>query len=204
METTSPRVYAAIHATQKILSARGVDKNQKTTGGASYKFRGIDDLYNALAPALAESGLVILPRIINRECQDRQTKGGAVMQHVVLTVEYDLVAASDGSIHTVRSVGECFDSGDKATNKAMTAAFKYLCFELFCIPLTGSDDADATNYELESDFVDAVQIEILNDALAKREIPVADFCAIARINDLAELRSAKFAGALRHIKEMQK
>ncbi|MFS0844210.1 MAG: ERF family protein [Roseburia hominis] len=26
------------------------------------------------------------------------------------------------------------DSGDKATNKAMSVAFKYACFQVFCIP----------------------------------------------------------------------
>ncbi len=40
------------------------------------------------------------------------------------------------------------DSGDKATNKAMAVAFKYACFQTFCIPTESlMDDPDATTPE---------------------------------------------------------
>ena len=35
------------------------------------------------------------------------------------------------------------DSGDKASNKAMSAAFKYACFQTFCIPTEEMQDPDA-------------------------------------------------------------
>ena len=35
------------------------------------------------------------------------------------------------------------DSGDKASNKAMSAAFKYACFQTFCIPTEEMRDPDA-------------------------------------------------------------
>jgi hypothetical protein len=40
------------------------------------------------------------------------------------------------------------DSGDKATNKAMSAAFKYAAFQAFCIPTEGDNDADAHTPEV--------------------------------------------------------
>jgi hypothetical protein len=61
--------------------------------------------------------------------------------------EFDFVAASDGSKHTVKTYGEAMDSGDKATNKAMSAAYKYAAFQAFCIPTEGDNDADATTPE---------------------------------------------------------
>jgi hypothetical protein len=40
------------------------------------------------------------------------------------------------------------DSGDKASNKAMSAAYKYAAFQAFCIPTEGDNDADATTHEV--------------------------------------------------------
>lgn len=40
------------------------------------------------------------------------------------------------------------DSGDKATNKAMSAAFKYACMQAFCIPTEGDNDADSKTHEV--------------------------------------------------------
>jgi len=55
------------------------------------------------------------------------------------------VSCRDGSLHTVTMFGEAMDSADKATNKAMSAAYKYACLQAFCIPTEGMmPDADAT------------------------------------------------------------
>jgi hypothetical protein len=53
------------------------------------------------------------------------------------------VSADDGSIHVVRTMGEAMDSSDKATNKAMSAAYKYAALMTFAIPTEGDNDADA-------------------------------------------------------------
>ena len=39
------------------------------------------------------------------------------------------------------------DSGDKATNKAMSIAYKYACFQVFCIPTEEMKDPDAETHE---------------------------------------------------------
>ena len=57
--------------------------------------------------------------------------------------EFDFVSAEDGSKHIVKTFGEAMDSGDKATNKAMSAAYKYACFQAFSIPTESDNDADA-------------------------------------------------------------
>jgi hypothetical protein len=41
------------------------------------------------------------------------------------------------------------DMGDKATNKAMAIAYKYLCFQVFCIPTEEMTDPDAESLEGE-------------------------------------------------------
>jgi hypothetical protein len=144
-----PKVYAAIAEVMAELAKVGIGKNNKNTQ-QGYKFRGIDDVYNALAPLLAKTRLLILPRVLNRLVTERETKSGGVLFYVVLDVEFDLVSGVDGSKHTVRVAGEAMDSGDKATNKAMSAAYKYACMEVFCIPTEGDNDADANTHEVAS------------------------------------------------------
>lgn len=48
----------------------------------------------------------------------------------------------------MRTFGEAMDSADKATNKAMSAAYKYAALMAFAIPTEGDNDADATTYEV--------------------------------------------------------
>jgi hypothetical protein len=106
-------------------------------------------VYNALAPFLAKHGLCILPRVLNRESVERQSKAGGALFYITVEVEFDLVAA-DGSKHTIKTFGEAMDSGDKATNKAMSAAYKYACMQSFCIPTEGDNDADAQTHQVAS------------------------------------------------------
>ncbi len=135
-------VYRQIALVQGELARTGIGKESENTFDR-YKFRGIDAVYNALAPLLAKHGLCVLPRIIERDCQERVSRKGEPMFYVTVTAEFDFVAAEDGSVHTVRTYGEAMDRSDKATNKAMSAAYKYAAFMAFAIPTEGDNDADA-------------------------------------------------------------
>lgn len=142
------KVYQAINAVQAALSADGIGKNRKNTQGSGYMFRGIDDVYNALSPLLAKHALVIIPRMLARTCEERQSKVGGALFYVTVEAEFDFVSAEDGSKATARTFGEAMDSGDKATNKAMSAAYKYAAFQTFAIPTEGNADADAETHEV--------------------------------------------------------
>lgn len=139
---SAPAVYACIAKVSAELAHAGISKARKNQQ-QGYSFRGIDDVYNALAPILAKHGLVVLPRIISRTLTERESKSGGVLFNVVVEAEFDFVAAEDGSKHVARTFGEAMDSADKATNKAMSAAYKYAAFQAFCIPTEGDNDADA-------------------------------------------------------------
>lgn len=142
-------VYKAINKVQAALAKTGIGKDRTNTQGSGYKFRGIDDVYNAIAPLLAEHGLCILPRMVARQCEERLAKSGSALFYVTVEAEFDFVCAEDGSKHTVRTFGEAMDSGDKATNKAMSAAYKYAAFQAFAIPTEGDNDADAHTHEVK-------------------------------------------------------
>ena len=143
------KVYQAINAVQKALAKQGISKDRKNQQ-QGYNFRGIDDVYNVVSPLLAEHGLCILPRVLSRQCEERVGKNGGTLFYVTVEAEFDFVCAEDGSKHTIKTFGEAMDSGDKATNKAMSAAYKYAAFQAFAIPTEGDNDADAHTHEVAS------------------------------------------------------
>lgn len=146
-----PAVYAAIAAVMEDVGHEGIAKDRRNES-QKYSFRGIDDVYNALAPILAKHHLIIVPRVLSREKTERVSmkddgRGNvkeSVLFYVVVHVEFDIICATDGSKHVASTWGEAMDSGDKATNKAMSAAYKYMAMQTFCIPTEGDNDADAS------------------------------------------------------------
>jgi len=140
-------VYKTINAVQADLAKAGIGKDSENTFD-HYKFRGIDAVYNALSPLLAKHGLCILPRMLTRICEERTSQKGGALFYVTVEAEFDFVCAEDGSKHTIRTFGEAMDRGDKATNKAMSAAYKYAAFQAFAIPTEGDNDADASTHEV--------------------------------------------------------
>lgn len=142
----TPHVFAAINAVQTALAKEGITKDRKNQQ-QSYNFRGIDDVYNALCGLLAEHSLCILPSFTERTLVERESGQGKALFYVTLRGEFTLVSSKDGSSTKVSTYGEAMDSADKATNKAMSAAYKYACLQAFCIPTEGDNDADATTHE---------------------------------------------------------
>ena len=130
-------VYKAISAVQKELAEKGIGKGQYNAYD-KYSFRGIDDVYNALGPILSKHELVIFPEVKNREIIERTSQKGGMMLHVILDITYHFVGP-DGSSVQVPVIGEAMDRGDKAINKAFSAAYKLACFQTFCIPVEGQD-----------------------------------------------------------------
>lgn len=144
---TAARVYQAIAAVTAEIGKEGIAKERNNTE-QKYTFRGIDDVYNALSPIIARHNLCILPRVLSRDVSERKTKSGSPLFSVTVEVEFDFVSAEDGSKHIVKTYGEAMDTADKATNKAMSAAYKYAAMQAFCIPTEGDNDADAVTHAL--------------------------------------------------------
>lgn len=148
-ESGAKAVYAAIGAVQAEL-ASGIAKSQQNEQ-QGFMFRGIDDVYKALSPALVRHGLLVLPRYLNRVVSERESRSGSALFYCVVEAEFDLVSVEDGSVHIVRSFGEALDTGDKATSKAMSICYKSMAFQVFCIPVAdGGDDPDKTSHEVKT------------------------------------------------------
>jgi hypothetical protein len=139
-------VYQAISNVTAELARSGIGKT-KRNAAQGFSYRGVDDVMQALAAALPKCGLVMLPRVTNRTERAAPSKSGGTIYTVILDVEWDLVSTVDGTLHTIVVQGESMDSGDKATNKALSAAYKYAAVLAFSIPLEGIEDADAHSPE---------------------------------------------------------
>jgi len=134
------KIYQAISAIMAEVPSIG--KNRKNTQ-QGYTFRGIDDMYNALNDILAKHKVFATSEVLHHEREERQTKSGSTLIYSILTVKFNFYT-EDGSNVSMTMIGEGMDSGDKASNKAMSTAYKYAMMQLFCIP---TDDAKDTENE---------------------------------------------------------
>ncbi len=141
--SNQPIIYKKM--TQVMAEIGFIGKNQKNAA-QGFKFRGIDDFVNALYPALTKHGVFMAPRCVNatQEIKEVERSSGkkGVDKHISLLMEYDFFA-EDGSKVTVGPIpAEGLDSGDKATNKALSAALKYALIQTFSIPTEDMAEGD--------------------------------------------------------------
>lgn len=134
--TTKPSgIFKAMHA---VMSEVGVIGKDRTNPQQNYKFRGIDDVLAVLQPLFVKHGIICTPEVLTEEREILATKSGGTMASVRLKVKHTYEAA-DGSTKVATTYGEAMDAGDKAGNKAMSAALKYAHVESFSIPTKESD-----------------------------------------------------------------
>lgn len=140
MEEEKKMIYSVMADVMGKVSA--ISKNKKNTQ-QGFKFRGIDDVMNSLHDIFAECGLVVIPAIEKESREERKTAKGGTLYCCTLWMKYTFYA-KDGSFIEASVIGEAMDSGDKATNKAMSIAYKYCMLQTFCIPTEDADDPDAS------------------------------------------------------------
>lgn len=134
------KIYTAINA---IMAEIGAIKKESKNAQQGFMFRGIDQVMNTLKPLLAKHGVFVVPEVVETKREERVSAKGSSLYYTLHTIKYHFTA-TDGSEVTATVVGEGMDSADKSSNKAMAVAFKYACFQLFCIPTIemAKDDPD--------------------------------------------------------------
>ena len=160
------QIFGLIAQAMRKVGAIGKDSKNAQQG---FMYRGIDAVYNALNPVMAELGLFITPEILEQRREERTTKNGTALNYSILTIKYT-VYAPDGSNVSCVVIGEGMDSGDKASNKAMSVAMKYAMFQLFFIP-TEAVDPDAE-----------VHTDVLPKTPARRTEPAQKAPVAAQVN----------------------
>ena len=138
-------IYEAIADIMKEGYAISKNKRNQQQG---FQYRGIDDVMNTFQPIMAERGIFVVPEVLETTREERQTTKGGNLIYSVMKIKYTFYA-SDGSSVSATVVGEGMDSGDKASNKAMSVAMKYAMFQVFCIPTEEMRDPDEESHEVE-------------------------------------------------------
>lgn len=139
------KIFSAIPAIMGEIGHIGKERRNAQQG---FNFRGVDQVMNTLKPLLAKHGVFVVPEVLHTEREERVTKSGSNLIYTVHTIRFHFWA-TDGSEVTATVVGEGMDSADKSSNKAMAVAFKYACFQTFCVPTEEmtKDDPDAESPE---------------------------------------------------------
>ena len=132
-------IYESITAIMQEIPAIGKDKKNAQQG---FKYRGIDDVMNALQPILAKYKVFVVPEVLEQNREERVTGKGNTLLYSIMRIRYSFYAEDGTSVSAV-VIGEGMDSGDKASNKALAIAMKYAFFQVFCIPTEEMKDPDA-------------------------------------------------------------
>lgn len=130
----------------KVMADVGAVRKDQKNQAQGFKFRGIDDVVNAVYPALVKHGLVIFPSVLEHD-YETVTVGakGTQMGRVSMLVAYRIFAP-DGSSVSGEVRAEAMDTGDKATAKCMSVAYRTFLLQTLCLP-TDEPDPDHDVYE---------------------------------------------------------
>lgn len=143
------QIYKKMSDVMKEIGGIGKDQKNDAQG---FKFRGIDQFVNALYPALTKHGVFMTPAATSEwhELKDVTRSNGkaGVDKHVHIQMKYTFWAEDGSSVVVGPIPAEGLDSGDKATNKALSAALKYALIQTFSIPTVDMEEADKTSPEI--------------------------------------------------------
>lgn len=198
----TPKIYSAIIGVMKDIGAVGKDKKNPQQG---FMYRGIDQIYNALQPAMIKNKVFVVPTVVSEKREERQTQRGGVLFYSRLEIKYTFFT-DDGSSVSAKVVGEAMDSADKATNKAMSAAYKYACFQVFCIPTEEMKDPDAEVHEVAAQqeviYVDDVKIKALKMRMEKKGVKDSQIFERYKVDSFEKLTITDFMRACKSLEKM--
>jgi hypothetical protein len=138
MASSAEVVLAVMNEVQGLAKK---DRNQ----AQGFSFRGIDAVMNAVGPALRKAGGFIVPLVRSVRHESLTTAKGSQMNAAYVEVEFS-VYGNEGEPVSGIVAAEAFDSGDKATAKAMSVAMRTFLLQLLCLP-TDEPDPDSFSYE---------------------------------------------------------
>lgn len=142
-ESKQGEIFSAIPKIMADLPAVGKDQ---VNVQQKFKYRGIDDIYNAVQRSMAKMGVFTVPKILSRSRNQFVSKSGGQGIHAYYEFRFRFYA-KDGSYVDAFSDGEAIDYGDKVANKCASIAHKYALLQVFCIPTEDLEDPDQESHE---------------------------------------------------------
>jgi hypothetical protein len=191
------RIHQAI--AEIINELGGIGKTGLNTE-QGYNFRGIDAVLQHLHPLFAKYGVFFAPQVEERIYEERKSARGNIGHACHLKVRFDIFGPTGDCIN-VTTWGEAVDYSDKATNKAMTAAFKYALFQLFaiCDPLEDGDregDEGGTNEAGElSPFAQLIDTLVNSGFTMAVQFAIVEAGVGRRVTDMNQLSAEEIEAA---------
>lgn len=138
-----------IQALNEVMKSVGAIAKTDRNQSQGFNFRGIDSVVNAVSPALQKFGVIVTPDVLDYRYETVEIgRNRTAMGHVRVQVAYTFHGPNgDFIVSTV--CAEAMDSGDKASAKAMSVAFRTALLQTLCLP-TDEVDPDASSYERSS------------------------------------------------------
>ena len=132
-----------IHTAINAVMGKVAYIRKEKTGGLKYSFASESAFINAIRQHLVDEGVYVHPyRVESINLDSYETRNGSTMNMATAVVTYQFQHAPSATSIEVTVIGQGADTGDKATNKAMTGAYKYALRQTLMIE-TG-DDPDRT------------------------------------------------------------
>ena len=216
MGEVSGKIFQLIPAIMGEIDAVGKNKKNQVQG---FMYRGIDDVMNAINPALVKYKVFIVPEVLEQSREERKTNKGTPLLYSICKMKFKF-CAEDGSCVEAITIGEGMDSGDKATNKAMAIAFKYACFQIFCIPTEEMKDPDSDSHQIKpkgsgeepnqnkeqsnqqmiedaaNTIIDEIKIKVIREIIQKKGYSEASVLAHYKLNNFSAMKISQWSDAM--------
>lgn len=210
-------IFESISAAMAEIGAIGKNSRNQQQG---FMYRGVDAVMNAINPALTKYKIFVVPEVLEQTREERTTAKGGLLIYSICKIKYTFFAEDGSSVEAV-VIGEGMDSGDKSTNKAMSIAFKYACFQVFCIPTEEMKDPDAECHEPEPkrrqqkpqeqpqkpqeppQVIDEKSIQLMRGMFAQNGIDEKFVCGLYKISGLEVVTQTMYSNIMSHIQDIK-
>lgn len=135
-EQAPPRIPPISMAIANVKAELGpIGKKHRDDRGIAYR-KG-DDVIDAIAPLLVKHQIITVPETLEVQVANVEVgKNRANMRFINVRVKYTFIGPAGDSLQAV-TPGEAMDSGDRATAKAMSVAYRTVLTQMFTISTSG-------------------------------------------------------------------
>ncbi|MBF83418.1 MAG: hypothetical protein CL489_02970 [Acidobacteria bacterium] len=143
MSDQAPPIQAVLVEVMREVSHVAKGSRNEAQG---WSFRGVDEVLNAVGPALRNHGVLCVPYLLEAGYASVEAgKNRTQLREATLRVAYRFYGPAGDCLEAVVPA-EALDSGDKATAKAMSVALRTCLLQTFALP-TDEPDPDQAIYE---------------------------------------------------------
>lgn len=166
-------IQQAMLAVMRDAAEVGIGKDDRNEH-QKYRYRGIERAMNTMVGILIRNKVLVLPSYETIMEKDLPTQKGGSAEYVKVRGKFRFMSAEDGSTVETEYFGEAMDSGDKATTKAQSVAFRTALFQTFVIPTMAIDPEEDDG---QAEVVSPETQALLDEAQAAAETGMTTYKA---------------------------